>query len=288
MRMEAKKFFRLSGCMLLTVLALSFISCQANELLAVASVETESRLAGKTLSIIEDVRDGDKDAYLALARKYRDGEGIHQSNVNALLLYGTYCRMAGPANQPVTAVFPEEHPFYPFAKMVYESDDKNSYQESMTLLAQSCPIEHDALYTFALLSLSEDPTACLSHLKELERVGSELSTVLQVVYHQERGDTVAYERVLSENTGRYPLFHSLLAEIQEARYSQHKNPAYLEKALNHYRLADAQGMLTTCFARQYLQLYEQHELLTGVRPDPAEMERLERVFAVERLASIDE
>jgi len=276
--MKAKKKIRLSGCLLLTSLSLAFFSCQATEPLTEVCVETESRLASGTRPVVELVRQGDQEAYFTLARMYNDGDGVPQSNLNALILYGIHYRHCGPASRPYTDLFPSDHPFYPFARLVFEGRGKHPYSESIALMEDSCPIEHAALLTFMELDNGADPCAILTRLKELEDDGSELGAVFRLFYHQSRGDMDSFEQIVKEKAGQYPLFHSLLAEVYEARYAQRPDIAYLYNALEHYRLSDMEGMLTHGFARKYLRLYSQLEKLTGVHPDPDEVARLKRVF----------
>lgn len=258
-------------------------SCQTSELPAVCEgmETTDVTVAEAELdSIVMLARNGHADAYHALAIRYRDGNGVPQSNLNALFAQSLYTRLNTANGCSHEDVFDENHPYYPLAVMLSSPDDSDLFGTMIEKMETACPMEFEAFKTVADYGKTDNSTI-IRRLDELENEGSEMSVLLCGYVYQTSGDTKNFISFFNSRADEYPMLHAVLGEHYECQYWGSDDPDDLEKALEHYGKADAAAMLTPKYANRLYQLRDNLGQ-TGKLPltDEKEMERLKRLATV--------
>lgn len=265
--------------MLLAAVLICFASCQSMDI--PVSPESAEMMSTEieVLTLMEQAREGDVEAYYELSLRYRDGHGIAQSNLNAMFAYNIYCKMKGDLSRLDKVLFDENHPYYLLTSILHSPTDEHPEPELTQQMKDACPLENEVFSIMIDPSKSSSTDAVLTRLEELEAAGSEMSILLQFIIHQSRKDHAAYERTLLRGTEKYPLLHATLGEYYEGRYWATDDPECLEKALSHYNLADQAAMLTPKSAGRLYSLLNHLSTIGSIAtPEAQYMERLKRTM----------
>lgn len=209
--------------------------------------------------LVQQARDGNSDAYMALALCYKDGEGVEESMLNMMFMYIQYCIRTGARIDGIKNLFDKDDPFL----LVYDILDASSLHElslaKLEALKQLNPAEAKAIESaMAVISLEEAKDA-LQTLREAEKEGSEMAVIFQALYYNKAGYGDDAKDFFAGIAGRYPFANQFLCEIYTDEYSHSKDPSLIYKAIECCHKAEANAMLVPKYASMLAGLYTYSE-----------------------------
>lgn len=239
------------------------------------SAEMKTRAVDQRVqNLIQQAKQGDVEAYNALALCYRDGDGVEKSWLNMICMYAIYSQKTGGDIEDVINLFEEGHPF----KLLTEILDSPSFNEKtetkLEQLKQLAPVEAKAIEVAkSMFSTEESPEAIVA-IREAEEDGSEMAALFQVIYYEKVEDKSRQEECLIRIAEKYPFFYLLLGDLYAKHYGDSDDFSYIRKAIECYCKADAYGMLLPKYANTLLSMYEYFGQKGLLESDEQEIERL--------------
>ena len=270
---------------LLGIALLCTPSCQVNELLTKdievqqLSAEEENRV------LIEKARNGEAEALHELALRHRDGIGTPQNIMSAFIYQGIFCSKSGEIDTSSMNIFEEGTAAHIFTLMLENPSDAPFMQQKLDELADVCPLEAEAFSILSNMNKDIDYTDGIRRLEELEKEGSILAVLMQVMYFEETRDDTRYEAILKRACEKQPFYHALLGEFYERKYNGIEDLHWVEKAKEHYQEADRYALLTPRFARHYYQLLEHFNKENLIPCSPEEICRIKRMAGAKDVAT---
>ncbi len=127
---------------LLSIIALFFtVSCEDSiEETKVASVETPKSVS-KFQQLVQQVRDGNTDAYETLAKCYKEGIGTKQSTFNMFTMYMLSCTRTGKDINTVIDKLEENHPIRLLTEILDHPNVNKIPQDAVDKLRQVSPAD---------------------------------------------------------------------------------------------------------------------------------------------------
>lgn len=274
----------------LTLGLLFHASCQTSDVITNVTEEMElSRVMTSDVQrVVESVRQGNTDAYKELAYAYRDGEGVEQSNINAMYMYFMYCEKTGVPEETIVELYDKDSPTRLLWEILIAGDVNQSIEEKIARLQQASPADAKIIISLSNSMMSQDKDGFLNILQEAEAEGSEFAVILQAMHYEETKQLEAYAKFLNQAVKKYPFLYVKLAKIYEDRYEKDNDFINIQKALEYYYEADAYGMLNNSSANQICRIYEKFSQKGWMEKDEIEMERLKRIMKRENPQTITE
>ena len=265
-------------------------SCQTSDVVANVTEEMElSRdMNWNVRRIVESVRQGNADAYKELAYAYRDGNGVEQSNINAIYMYLMYCTKTGAPEETIVELYDKDSPSRLLWEILIAEEGKESIKEKIALLQQTSPADAKVLISLGDSMMSQEKDYFLDILQEAETEGSEFAVILQAMIHEESEQIEAYVNFLNQAVKKFPFLYIKLAKIYEDRYKLDNDFMNIQKALEYYYEADAYGMLNNSSAYQICRIYEKFSQKGLIEKNEVEMERMKRIMKKEKSPIITE
>ena len=265
-------------------------SCQTSDVVANVTEEMElSRaMTSDVQRIVESVRQGNADAYKELACAYRDGNGVEQSNINAMYMYLMYCTKKGLPEETIVELYDKDSPSRLLWEILIAGEGKESTEEKITRLQQTSPADAKVLISLGDSMISQDKDNFLGILQEAEAEGSEFAVILQAMLYEESKQIEAYVNFLNQAVNKFPFLYVKLAKIYEDRYEQDNDFMNIQKALEYYYEADAYGMLNNSSANQICRIYEKFSQKGLIEKNEVEMERMKQIMKREKSPIITE
>lgn len=247
-------------------------SCEARMSIENSSMSQDANVPDpKIEKLIQQARQGEIEAYDALAECYRDGDGVKQSFYNMITMYTISCEKSGKNIEDVIKSLGENHPLYLLIKALDYSCAKDIPQEVVAKLRKVSPADamiYDAIYAF---ECNKDMIASQQILKEAEAKGSDMACILQIYLHKKNGNQEQYEQSLHLYADRFPGLYVKLGELSMRDDCE----GHWEQAVRYFTLADNNGMLTSRGALALSLVYRMLEKKGKMKCDPKEMVRLE-------------
>lgn len=257
-------------------------ACQTNELLCMTE-EQYLIQENETQRMIESARQGDVDAYRALALRYRDGIGCEPNLINAFLYQGIYCSKTGNTSIENMNIYGEEHPSAVLFELLSGPLSNTEFvNQKLVELEKVLPLEAKTLRVVVESDSKGILPEDMKRLEALETDGSLLSPLVQVVFLEDTGKEEDYVALLERIAEKCPFFHSLLANYYESKYWNTEDGSWAYKAIDCYEEADEHGLLTPRFARQYMNLCLNLQFDGLLTCSDEEIARLERIATVKK------
>ena len=273
--MKKKELFACIGALML-----SFTSCVKDESVCiVTNVESKESMArAEVQNLIQQARYGDADAYKTLAYCYRDGQGVTKSAVNALFMYSMYCNKTGKKDKDIVELFEEGSPYRLLFEILDAPDLNQETERKIEQLQQISPADAKIIKPIRDFLVFKKNNNVLETLKEAEAEGSELASLLQVLYHEEKRDTAMYRQCLLRMADKHPMLNAKIAQLYETRYATDDDFPYVLKAMEYYYKVDSFGMLTPRQANHLWSIYDYFGQKGLLEYDKKEVERLRKIM----------
>ena len=266
------------------ILGLMFLgSCQTSDIVTNMTEEMElSRtMTSDIQSVVESVRQGNADAYKELAYAYRDGEGVEQSNINAMFMYLMYCTKTGLPEETIVELYDKDSPTRLLWEILIAADMNQNTEEKISRLQQLSPADAKVLTSLSNSMMSKNKDNFLGILQEAESEGSELAIIIQAIHYEETKQIETYVQFLNKAVKKYPFLYIKLAKIYEDRYEKDNDFMNIQKALEYYYEADAYGMLNNSSANRICRIYEKFCQKGLIEKDEKEIGRLKKIVEKE-------
>ena len=239
------------------------------------SVELKTRAVDQRVqNLIQQVRQGDVEAYNSLALCYRDGDGIEKSWLNMICMYAIYCQKTGGDIEDIIELFEEGNPFRLIFETVEMPYSDAEIEAKIDQLRQSAPAEAKAVEAAINAFSLEDATFALNTIREAEAEGSELAVIFQAAYYDRATDKTGQEEYLTRIAEQYPFFNQLLGDLYAKQYGDSNDFSYIQKAIECYYKADAYGMLLPKYANTLWGMYDYFGQKGLLEYDEQEVKRL--------------
>lgn len=222
-------------------------------------------------------RNGESEAYKALALCYRDGTGVEKSWLNMICMYQSYCWKTDAEINDIVDTLDVEHPFRILTDMFHTPSYDEEPDEVITKLKKRAPTEAKTLDTLLKMRGSEDTSAILNILRESEEEGSELAALMLLIYYDKATGETGAEESDMRLAQKYPSFYLYLGDLYLDRYNEDENPADLDTAIGYFYKADKFGMLMPKYATILLGLYDFHHEKNGMKWNNREIRRLKKI-----------
>lgn len=258
-------------------------ACQTNELLTDLPGEAYTLEEQVTQTLIESARQGETEAYRALALRYRDGIGCEENVLTAFLYHGIHCVKTGVPDKQILNLYEEGHPYHLLFELLDGPLHNTTYvSKKIAELEKVLPLEAEVLRIVVLADMKGMKPDELAHMKELRSKGSILSPLMLTLYYEDLGLWDEYVELMESLTQQHPFFNSLLANYYEDQYWKTQDTEWVYKAIDHYELADAHGLLTPRFAKQYMNLCLNMKFDGVMNISDKEVARLEKIATVKK------
>ena len=258
-----------------------FISCENNEtLIPDMEEETGSRtLNSEIQGFIEKARYGNSDAYKALAECYRDGNGVEQSNINAIYMYMLYCEKVGKSDMAVLNFFEADSSISILLELLlFTSSVDTINKEKLAQLQKVSPAEAKAFSMLAMYISDKKDDNFMKDLQEAEKEGSEMAVILQAMCYEEHGPKEEYHEFLLRVVDKYPFLYKGLANICTEKYVETNDFSYVQKELEYMYNIDKYGMLSHRQANHLWTIYDYFSQKGLLQYDEAEISRLKKIM----------
>lgn len=247
-------------------------SCDDRLNLEKGTVSEEAiKMSPKIGELISKARQGDVEAYDALAECYRDGAGVVQNDFNMLTMYLLSCRMSDRNIEDVIKSLDDNNPLRLLIEVLDCARIEQAPQELVAKLRNASPADaliYDAIYT---IDCENDTLGALQLFKEAVEKGSDMACILQIFLYERLGYKDKMEQTLHAYAYRFPVLYVKLGELSLQREGEDA----LEQAAKYFNLADNYGMLTARGARELSDVYRMLEKTGRMKCDRQEMDRLE-------------
>ncbi len=254
-------------------------SCQRDE------EDNESNCVSKQdlQHLIQQVRNGDVEAYKSLAFCYRDGDGVERSYFNAMFMYYIYINKRGHDFDAFAGLFNEINPYRLLAEILNSPDFDENVRTRLVQLRETLPAEAKCIETMKTLFVDGKTDNILIALEEAESEGSELAGILQAFYFMEiKKDMVAYQQCLVRLAEKHPFLNVKIAEIYENQYEKDNDFSNIHKAIEYYYKADSYGMLSPKNANKLWSAYSYYGQKGMLEYDEYEIERIKKIVKTEK------
>ncbi len=191
-----------------------------------------------------------------------------------LCMYAIYCQKTGGDIEDIIELFEEGNPFRLIFETVETSCSNEEIEAKIELLRLSAPAEAKAIEAAKNAFSLEDATSALNIIRESEAEGSELAVIFQAAYYDQATDKTGQEEYLTRIAEKYPFINQLLGDLYAKQYGDSDDFSYIQKAIECYYKADAQGMLNPKYANALLGMYVNFGEMGLVKSDEKEIERL--------------
>ena len=221
----------------------------------------------KVVELIQRARQGEAEAYDALAACYRDGDGVKQSMFNMMSMYMLSCKKSGRNINDVLKPLDPHHPLRLLMNVLDHVRIEDASPEQIAELRSVSPADaliYDAIYA---LECENDSIASEQLFQEAEAKGSEMACVLHISLYEHLGDMEKCEQALHRYAERFPILHVKLGNLSLEK-------EHWEQAVVYYSAADRHGMLTARGARGLSNAYARLEAEGKMKCDRQEMARL--------------
>lgn len=225
----------------------------------------------KIEKLIQRARQGEIEAYDALAVCYRDGDGVKKSLFNMMTMYMLSCKKSGKDIENIIKSLDENNPLRLLTEVLNHVRIGEAPQEAVARLRSVSPADamiYDAIYAFECMN---DTLASQQLLKEAEAKGSDIACVLQILLYEELENQELYKQSLHKYADRFPVLYVKLGDLSMCDESE----GHWEQAAKYYTIADNNGMLTKRGARALSSAFRMLEKEGKIKCDPQEMARLE-------------
>ena len=254
-----------------------YTSCNDNVMeFETPCIETKATVADQRVqSLIQQAREGDANAYYALALCYRDGDGVEKSWLNMICIYATYCRKTNEYLESILDLFEKEDPFRIIYKVLESPSTDEEKMAMMEQLRQIAPAEAKAIETTVKVFSTEEAAMAMDIIREAEQEGSEAAVMLQAIYYKEATDKTGQEEFLIRASEKYPFLYLELGDMYVRNYRTSGDFADIRTAMEYYYTADAHGMLGPKHASILLGIYDYHGEKGMLKCSKQEKERLQ-------------
>lgn len=170
------------------------------------------KMSPKIEKLILKARQGDIEAYDALAVCYRDGEGVEQSDFNMMTMYMLSCRKSGKNIEDVIKTLDVNNPLRLLIDVLDCPDIKQAPQAKISKLRSLSPADalvYDAIYA---LECRNDTLASLQLFKEAVDKGSDVACILQIGLYERLGYEDKLEQSFHEYASRFPVLYVKLGD----------------------------------------------------------------------------
>lgn len=232
--------------------------------------QTTAGLKPQIEKLIQQARQGDAEAYEALAVCYRDGEGVRQSDLNMMIMYMLSCRKQGRDLSECVKYLNVNHPIHLIMDVLDNSRIENASEESIEKLKSVSPADaliYDAIYA---LECKNDTAGAERLFNEAVEKGSDFACIMQLAMYQHLGYKDKYKYYLHEYADRFPIINIALGDL----CMKDSCDGHLLQAIKYYTAADKYGMLTAGGARRLSAAYRMLEKEGKMKCDSIEMKRL--------------
>lgn len=230
--------------------------------------------------LVNQARNGNAYACRELAMCYHDGDHVRQSWLNMLCMYEIYCDKTGHDIEDILSIVDEDHPFRPLKEIILSPSYEESDSVLIVRLEQTCPVEAKAVKAVMGCYESEDESALMGVLRELESEGSEMAVIGQWIYYDQASDKEKLEECYVRFAENYPAFNLLLGDLYLEEYAECKDFSYVHKAIECFYKADSHGMLCRRYAGRLVGLYDCYG--SEIECSDKELARLKKLTAVRR------
>lgn len=201
-------------------------------------------------SLVDRARNGDTRAYEALAICYRDGDGVVQSDLNAIFATIFARQDDDWGVEQLMELFDEEAPTRLMLRVLDYSDMEDVPPADVARLRAVSPADAMVYDAICAVEMRHDTAETLRLLQTAEDQGSEFACIARVNFYIDcLDDMPGYKRMLLRHADRYPLFYNKLGEIE---MEEGDDPEHLRRAVSCFRKADKQAMLSARGARLLL------------------------------------
>lgn len=239
-------------------------------------IETKATVADQRVqSLIQQAREGDADAYYALALCYRDGDGLERSWLNMICMYATYCRKTNEDLESILDLVEKEDPFRIIYKVLESPSTDKENMAMIEQLRQTVPAEAKAIEAAVKAFSVEDVAKAMDIVQEAEKEGSEAAVMFQAIYYNEVTDKTGQEEFLIRASEKYPFLYLELGDMYARSYRTSGDFADIQTAMEYYYTADAHGMLGPKHASTLLGMYDYHGEKGMFKCSKQEKERLQ-------------
>lgn len=233
--------------------------------------------------LIQQVRNGDVEAYKSLAFCHRDGNGVKQSYLNAMFMYYIYINKRGHEFDDFAELYDETNPYRLLVEILNSPDFDDNVQSNWVKLKETIPAEAKCIEAMKTLFVDENTDNVLDILEEAESEGSELAGILQTFYLMEiKKDMEAYHQCLVRLAEKYPFLNAKIAELYEMRYEEDDDFSNIHKAIEHYYKADSYGMLSPKNANKLWSAFDYYGQKGMLEYDENEIERIKKIVKTEK------
>ena len=233
--------------------------------------------------LIQQVRNGDVEAYKSLAFCYRDGNGVKQSYLNAMFMYYIYIKKRDHEFDDFAGLFDETNPYRLLVEILNSPDFDDNVQSNLVKLKEMIPVEAKCIEAMKTLFVDENTDNVLDILEAAESEGSELAGILQAFYLMEiKKDMVAYQQRLVRLANKHPFLNAKIAELFEMQYEKDNDFSNIHKAIEYYYKADSYGMLSPKNANKLWSAYSYFSQKDMLEYDEDEIERLKKIIKTKK------
>lgn len=225
----------------------------------------------KIEKLVQQARQGEVEAYDALAVCYRDGDGVKQSVVNMMTMYMLSCDKSGKDIEDLIKSLDENHPLRALTDVLDYPRIEDVPQEAVAKLRQISPADAMIYDAIGAIECRNDTLASQQLLKEAAAKGSDIACVLQILLYEELENQEQYKQSLHKYADRFPVLYVKLGDLSMRDESE----GHWEQAAKYYTLADNNGMLTKRGALALSSAYRMLEKEGKMKCDPQEIARLE-------------
>ena len=272
---------KISTMLCTLMMACCFTSCENNET-QISDMEEDagSRTVSREVQgFIEKARYGNSDAYKALAECYRDGNGVEQSNINAIYMYLLYCEKVGKGDMEVLNFFEDDSPVSILLELLlFTTSAETINQERLAQLQKVSPAEAKTFSLLAMYISDMKDDNFMKSLQEAEKEGSEMAVILQAMCYEEHGPKEEYQDFLLRVVDKYPFLYKGLANICTEKYVETNDYSYVQKEMEYMYNIDKYGMLSHRQANHLWTIYDYFSQKGLLQYDEAEISRLKKIM----------
>lgn len=238
------------------------------------AVSQESiKLSSKVEKLVQQARQGEIEAYDALAVCYRDGDGVKQSDLNMMAMYLLSCRKSGKNIKDVIESLDVDNPIRLLIDVLGHPRIENAPQEAVARLREVSPADALIYDAFYAIGHEKDTVAAERFIEKAVTEGSDMACIIQIGMHELSGNKEKLEQALYKYADRFPVLYVRLGEM----YMESDSEGHLEQAVKYFTYADNYGMLTVRGARGLSAAYRMLDEKGEMKYDRQEMERLEKL-----------
>lgn len=240
-----------------TFIVLLLTTCQ----LYAAQAKSSDHDSELVEQLIKRARNGDAEALLKLSRCYKEGCGVHQSDLNSIMMYYVYTESTDKNFNEYVGTLGENDPFTIITNVLDNHYSVDYVMEKASLLRDTRPGDARMLDAVCIVTTQEEPDTVLVEkiLKDAEEKGSELSSLLLCVFYDKINSDKCTEHIIKVSS-TYPILYNIAAAKMYAKYFREgeKDFTLLRKYAEYLMKADAYGALLPEKASKLLDVIAEH------------------------------